>query len=120
MSLLQTLKEEQKALLSGKEDKKAKNFRPGDLLKVGVRIKEGKRERIQIFEGLCLGRRNRGLHSTFTVRKLSSGVGVERVFPLYGPLIDSLAIVRKGAVRQAKLYYMRKLRGKAARIKERR
>ena len=95
-------------------------FKSGDTVKVNVRIVEGKAERIQAFEGLCIAVKNRGLNSSFTVRKISHGEGVERVFPLYSPLIDSIVLVRKGVVRRAKLYYMRDLAGKAARIVEKR
>ena len=95
------------------------DFAPGDTVSVAVKIKEGDRERIQAFEGICIARNNRGLHSTFTVRKISYGEGVERVFPLYSKLIDSITLVRRGHVRRAKLYYLRDLTGKAARIKER-
>lgn len=93
-------------------------FAPGDTLKVSIKIKEGDKERVQAFEGVCLGRRNRGINSSFVVRKLSSGIGVERVFPLYSPKI-SIEVVRRGAVRRAKLYYLRNRTGKAARIEER-
>lgn len=93
------------------------NFAPGDTLRVSVKISEGDKERLQAFEGVCLGRRNRGINSSFVVRKLSNGVGVERVFPLFSPKI-TIAVLRKGAVRRAKLYYLRKRVGKAARIEE--
>jgi large subunit ribosomal protein L19 len=93
-------------------------FRPGDTLKVGVKIIEGKTERLQYFQGLCIARSNDYINSTFTVRKISNGEGVERKFPLYSPRIASIEVVKKGLVRRAKLYYMRNLRGKAARIKE--
>ncbi len=93
-------------------------FRPGDTLRVNVRIVEGTRERIQAFEGVCIARKNAGLNSSFTVRKISYGEGVERVFPLYGPRVDSIEVVRRGAVRRAKLYYLRGRRGKSARIAE--
>lgn len=99
------------------EGKSIPDFAPGDTLKVSVKIKEGDKERLQAFEGVCLGRRNRGINSSFVVRKLSNGVGVERVFPLYSPKI-TIAVLRKGAVRRAKLYYLRKRVGKAARIEE--
>ena len=108
-------KKEQERLMTGKE---IPDFRPGDTLRVMVKVKEGEKERIQAFEGVCLARRNRGLGSSFTVRKLSSGVGVERVFPLLSPKI-SISLVRRGDVRRAKLYYLRNLSGKAARIAER-
>jgi len=94
------------------------DFRPGDTILVKVKVKEGSRERLQAFEGVCLARRNRGLNSAFTVRKISHGEGVERVFQTYSHAIDSIEIKRRGAVRRAKLYYLRDLQGKAARIKE--
>ena len=94
-------------------------FRPGDTLRVNVKVIEGTRERVQAFEGVCIARANRGIGSSFTVRKISYGEGVERVFPLYSPRIDSIEVVRQGAVRRAKLYYLRGLTGKAARIAER-
>ena len=94
------------------------DFRPGDTLKVNVRVVEGTRERIQAFEGVCIARRNAGLNSSFTVRKISYGEGVERVFPLYSPRVESIEVVRHGAVRRAKLYYLRGRRGKSARIAE--
>ena len=93
-------------------------FSPGDTIIVQVKVKEGNRERLQAFEGFVLAKRNRGLNSSFTVRKISHGEGVERVFQLHSPLIASIVVVRKGDVRRAKLYYMRDLRGKKARIKE--
>jgi large subunit ribosomal protein L19 len=95
-------------------------FRPGDTLRVGVKVVEGERTRVQNFEGVCIARANRGLGSSFTVRKISFGEGVERVFPLYSPNVDSIDVVRRGAVRRAKLYYLRGRTGKAARIAERR
>ena len=95
------------------------DFQPGDTLRVRVKVVEGTRERIQAFEGLCIGRKNAGLNSSFTVRKISYGEGVERVFPLYSPRIDGIEVVRRGDVRRAKLYYLRGRRGKAARIAER-
>ncbi|PHK50716.1 50S ribosomal protein L19 [Staphylococcus edaphicus] len=94
------------------------SFRPGDTLKVHVRIIEGTRERIQVFEGVVIKRRGGGISETFTVRKISSGVGVERTFPLHTPKIETIEVKRRGKVRRAKLYYLRELRGKAARIKE--
>jgi large subunit ribosomal protein L19 len=94
-------------------------FTAGDTLKVNVRVKEGERERIQAYEGLCVARKNAGLNSSFTVRKISFGEGVERVFPLYSPRLESITVVRRGEVRRAKLYYLRTLRGKSARITER-
>ncbi|PTI67076.1 50S ribosomal protein L19 [Staphylococcus succinus] len=94
------------------------SFRPGDTLRVHVRIIEGTRERIQVFEGVVIKRRGGGISETFTVRKVSSGVGVERTFPLHTPKIETIEVKRRGKVRRAKLYYLRELRGKAARIKE--
>jgi large subunit ribosomal protein L19 len=93
-------------------------FRSGDTLRVHVKIKEGDKERIQVFEGTCIGLRRAANHSTFTVRKMSFGHGVERIFPLHSPVLDKIEVVRSGRVRRAKLYYLRKLRGKAARLKE--
>jgi large subunit ribosomal protein L19 len=93
-------------------------FDPGDTLRVNVRVREGDKERIQAFEGVCIARKNGGITETFTVRKVSSGIGVERVFPLHSPSVESITVVRRGRVRRAKLYYLRALRGKAARIKE--
>ncbi|MEO1365743.1 MAG: 50S ribosomal protein L19 [Acidobacteriota bacterium] len=95
-------------------------FRPGDTLKVHVRVVEGKKERIQIFQGVVIARKGGGTRETFTVRKISGGIGVERVFPLHSPVLDKIEVVRRGKVRRAKLYYLRELRGKAARIAERR
>ncbi|OPA77561.1 50S ribosomal protein L19 [Paenibacillus selenitireducens] len=94
------------------------NFRPGDTLKVHVKVIEGSRERIQLFEGVVIKRRGGGISETFTVRKISYGVGVERTFPLHSPKIEKIEVARRGKVRRAKLYYLRNLRGKAARIKE--
>jgi large subunit ribosomal protein L19 len=96
------------------------DFAPGDTVRVNVKVTEGSRERVQAFEGVCIARSNRGLNSAFTVRKLSYGEGVERIFPLYSPRIDSIEVVRRGAVRRAKLYYLRGLTGKKARIPEKR
>tara|TARA_B110000503_G_C7035054_1_gene365724 strand:+ start:638 stop:1015 length:378 start_codon:yes stop_codon:yes gene_type:complete len=93
-------------------------FSPGDTVVVQVKVKEGARERLQAFEGVCIGKRNRALNSAFTLRKISHGVGVERTFQTYSPLIDSISVKRRGDVRQAKLYYLRELSGRAARIKE--
>jgi large subunit ribosomal protein L19 len=93
-------------------------FNPGDTIVVQVKVKEGDRERIQAFEGVVIAKRNRGFNSAFTVRKISHGVGVERTFQTHSPIIDSVSVVRRGDVRQAKLYYLRELSGKAARIKE--
>ena len=95
-------------------------FRPGDTVKVQVKVVEGDKERLQAFEGICIRRRGGGLSATFTVRKVTYGVGVERTFPLHSPSIDRIEVLRQGQVRRAKLYYLRKLKGKAARIKERR
>ena len=99
-------------------EKKIPDFFPGDIVKVGVRITEGKKDRIQYFEGVCIARKNRDLNSSFTVRKISHGVGVERTFQAYSPLVDSVKLKRRGDVRQAKLYYLRDLAGRAARITE--
>jgi large subunit ribosomal protein L19 len=96
------------------------NFRPGDELKVHVRVIEGNKSRVQVFQGLVISRRGSGIRETFTVRKISYGVGVERVFPVHAPVIEKIELVRKGEVRRAKLYYLRDLRGKAAKIRERR
>jgi large subunit ribosomal protein L19 len=98
--------------------KEVPEFGPGDTLVVQVKVKDGERERLQAFEGVVIGKRNRGLNSAFTVRKISHGVGVERTFQTYSPLVDSIEVKRRGDVRQAKLYYLRELSGKAARIKE--
>jgi large subunit ribosomal protein L19 len=107
------------ALEAEQMNKDIPEFRPGDTLVVEVKVVEGNRERLQSFEGVVIGKRNRGLNSAFTLRKVSNGVGVERTFQTYSPLIDSVRLVRRGDVRQAKLYYLRELSGKAARIKER-
>ena len=98
--------------------KEIPDFRPGDTVVVQVKVKEGERERLQAFEGVVLGKRNRGINSAFTVRKISSGIGVERTFQTYSQLVDSITIKRRGDVRQAKLYYLRELSGRKARIKE--
>ncbi len=95
-------------------------FRPGDTLRVQVRVREGDKQRLQNFEGVCIGRRGGGISETFTLRKVSSGIGVERIFPLHSPGLAEIKVVRQGRVRRAKLYYLRKLSGKAARIRERR
>jgi large subunit ribosomal protein L19 len=95
------------------------DFRPGDTVRVMVRVREGDKERLQAFEGVCIGRRGAGVSATFTVRKVSAGVGVERIFPLHSPSVAEIALVRRGRVRRAKLYYLKKLSGKASRIKER-
>jgi len=118
MNLIQTLEAEQIAKLSAA--KKIPEFRPGDTLRVGVKVVEGDRTRVQAYEGVCIARSNKGMGSSFTVRKISFGEGVERVFPLYSPNIDSIDVVRKGVVRRAKLYYLRGRTGKSARIAERR
>lgn len=118
MNLIQTLEAEAIAALA--ENKKIPEFRAGDTVKVGVKVIEGERTRIQNYEGVCIARSNKGMGSNFTVRKMSFGEGVERVFPLYSPNIDSIEVVRKGVVRRAKLYYLRGLTGKKARIAERR
>ncbi|MEA3015464.1 MAG: large subunit ribosomal protein [Sphingomonadales bacterium] len=118
MNLIQQLEAEQIEKLT--ESKTIPEFRPGDTLRVGVRVVEGERTRIQNFEGVCIARSNKGVGSSFTVRKISFGEGVERVFPLYSPNVDSIEVVRRGAVRRAKLYYLRGRTGKAARIAERR
>jgi large subunit ribosomal protein L19 len=93
-------------------------FRPGDTLRVNVRVKEGDKERLQAFEGVCIARRGSGVSETFTVRKISNGVGVERIFPVHSPMLAEIAVVRRGRVRRAKLYYLRHLTGKATRIRE--
>ena len=118
MNIIQQLEAEQIESLT--EKRAIPEFRPGDTLRVGVKVVEGDRTRIQNFEGVCIARANKGLGSSFTVRKISFGEGVERVFPLYSPNIDSIEVVRRGAVRRAKLYYLRGRTGKAARIAERR
>ncbi len=118
MNLIQTIEAEQIAKFA--ESKKVPEFRAGDTLRVGVRVVEGERTRVQNFEGVCIARSNRGMGSNFTVRKMSFGEGVERVFPLYSPNIDSIEVVRRGVVRRAKLYYLRGRTGKSARIAERR
>lgn len=118
MNLIQQLEAE--AIEQFKAGKDIPEFRPGDTVRVGVRVVEGERTRVQAYEGVCIARSNRGLGSNFTVRKMSFGEGVERVFPLYSPNIDSITVVRKGVVRRAKLYYLRGRTGKRARIAERR
>ena len=127
MNLLQTLEAEQMAALAGAKPRP--DFRPGDTLKVNVKVVDATydektkqmktRERIQAYEGVCIARQGQGLNESFTVRKISYGEGVERVFPIFSPLVDSVEVVRKGRVRRAKLYYLRGRRGKAARIAER-
>jgi len=118
MNLIQTLEQEAIAELATK--KNIPEFRAGDTLKVGVKVIEGDRTRVQNYEGVCIARSNKGMGSNFTVRKISFGEGVERVFPLYSPNVESIEVVRRGAVRRAKLYYLRGRTGKKARIAERR
>ena len=118
MNLIQQLEAEAIEHLS--EGKTIPDFRPGDTVRVGVRVVEGERTRVQNYEGVCIARASRGMGSNFTVRKISFGEGVERVFPLYSPNIESITIVRRGVVRRAKLYYLRGRTGKRARIAERR
>jgi large subunit ribosomal protein L19 len=117
MNLIQQLEKEQVAKLSAGKD--IPEFGPGDTVLVNYKVVEGERSRIQAYEGVCIGRAGAGLNENFTVRKISYGEGVERVFPLYSPMIDSIKVVRRGRVRRAKLYYLRGRRGKAARITER-
>jgi len=102
------------------EQRPVPEFEPGDTVRINVKVVEGQRERVQAFEGVCIARKNDGINSNFTVRKISYGEGVERVFPLYSPRIDSIQVIRRGKVRRAKLYYLRGRRGKSARIAERR
>ncbi|MGE0155202.1 MAG: 50S ribosomal protein L19 [Reyranellaceae bacterium] len=116
MNLIQTLNKEQADKLAAQ--RAVPDFEPGDTLKVHVKVVEGDRERVQVFEGLCIARKNAGINSSFTVRKISYGEGVERVFPLYSPRLDEIEVVRKGVVRRAKLYYLRGRTGKSARIVE--
>ena len=116
MNLIQQIEAEEIA----KAAKQVPEFRPGDTVRVGVRVVEGERTRVQNYEGVCIARANKGIGSNFTVRKMSFGEGVERVFPLYSPNIESITVVRKGVVRRAKLYYLRGRTGKRARIAERR
>ena len=116
MNTIEKLEQEEIARLS--EGRSLPEFAPGDTLRVNVKVVEGTRERIQAFEGVCIAKKNRGVNSSFTVRKISYGEGVERVFPLYSPRIDSIELVRRGDVRRAKLYYLRERRGKSARIAE--
>ena len=117
MNILQKLEARlQKQLID--TSKAVPNFRPGDTVKVNVRIVEGASERIQAYEGVCIARSNKGMNSNFTVRKISNGEGVERVFPLFSPVLESVVVVRRGEVRRAKLYYIRELTGKRARIRE--
>ncbi len=117
MNVIEDLEREESARLTG--GKKTPDFQPGDTVRVNVRIKVGERERIQAFEGVCIARSGGGLQENFTVRKISFGEGVERVFPVLSPMIESIEVKRRGAVRRAKLYYLRDRRGKSARIAER-
>ncbi|GBF56978.1 50S ribosomal protein L19 [Candidatus Phycosocius bacilliformis] len=117
MNIIETLDAEEVARVS--DGKSIPEFSPGDTLRVNVKIKEGDRERVQAYEGVCIARSGGGINANFTVRKISFGEGVERVFPLYSPNVESIVVVRKGKVRRAKLYYLRDRRGKSARIAER-
>jgi large subunit ribosomal protein L19 len=117
MNIVETLEQEQIQRLLA--ERGVPEFRPGDTLRVSVKVVEGTRERLQAFEGVCIARRNRGVNSSFVVRKISYGEGVERIFPLYSPRIAEIAVLRRGRVRRAKLYYLRGRTGKAARIAER-
>lgn len=116
MNTLQQLEQDYMAEMKAK--RAVPDFGPGDTLRVHVKVTEGQRERIQAYEGVCIARKNAGLNSSFTVRKISFGEGVERVFPLFAPIVDKVEVVRKGRVRRAKLYYLRDRRGRAARIAE--
>ena len=118
MNVIEEIEREHMAELTA--EKSVPDFQPGDTVKVNVKVIEGSRERIQAFEGVCIARAGGGLNENFTVRKISYGEGVERVFPIYSPLVDSIELMRRGRVRRAKLYYLRGLTGKAARIVERR
>lgn len=117
MNMIEQIEQEEAARVLG--DKEIPDFSAGDTLRVHVRIKEGERERIQVFEGVCIARNGGGLNESYTVRKISFGEGVERVFPVYSPNVEKIEIKRKGKVRRAKLYYLRDRRGKSARIAER-
>lgn len=117
MTVISDLEKEEAARVT--RGKRIPNFAPGDTVRVNVKIKEGERERVQAFEGVCIARSGGGLHESFTVRKISFGEGVERVFPVLSPMIESIEVKRRGAVRRAKLYYLRDRRGKSARIAER-
>ena len=117
MNIIETLEAEQAAKLA--QTSKVPSFQPGDTVVVNVKVKEGERTRVQAYEGVCIARSGGGLNESFTVRKISYGEGVERVFPIYSPMIDSVKVVRRGKVRRAKLYYLRDRRGKSARIAER-
>jgi large subunit ribosomal protein L19 len=116
MNIIQQIEKEQLDKLAA--GKTIPDFAPGDTVTVNVKVKEGERTRVQAYEGVCIGRHGGGINESFTVRKISYGEGVERVFPIYSPMIDSIKVVRRGAVRRAKLYYLRGLRGKSARILE--
>lgn len=118
MNMIEQLESEQIARLS--EGREIPEFAPGDTLRISVRVVEGSRSRLQAFEGVCIARSNKGVNSNFTVRKLSYGEGVERVFPIYSPLVEKIEVMRRGDVRRAKLYYLRGRTGKAARISEKR
>jgi large subunit ribosomal protein L19 len=117
MNIIQTIEAEQAAKLGA--NNKIPEFQPGDTVIVNVKVKEGERTRVQAYEGVCIARNGGGLQESFTVRKISYGEGVERVFPVFSPMIDSIKVVRRGKVRRAKLYYLRDRRGKSARIAER-
>ena len=117
MNIIEQLDKEQLDILVAKRD--VPEFQAGDTLRIHVKVTEGTRERVQVFEGVCIARKNAGINSAFTVRKISYGEGVERIFPLYSPRINRIEVVRRGVVRRAKLYYLRGLRGKSARIAER-
>jgi large subunit ribosomal protein L19 len=117
MNVIETLEKEEAQRLT--KSKKIPDFQPGDTVRVNVRIKEGERERVQAYEGVCIARAGHGLNESFTVRKISFGEGVERLFPVMSPMIESIEVKRRGAVRRAKLYYLRDRRGKSARIAER-
>lgn len=116
MNIIQQLEAEQATALAAQRG--VPEFRPGDTVKVNVKVTEGERSRVQAYEGMCIARSGQGLNESFTVRKISFGEGVERVFPLYSPMIDSIEVIRRGRVRRAKLYYLRSRRGKSARIAE--
>jgi large subunit ribosomal protein L19 len=118
MNIIEKLNQENIAKLTAERD--IPDFAPGDTVRIHVKVVEGTRERVQMFEGVCIARKHRGVNSSFTVRKISHGEGVERVFPLYSPKIDKIEVAKRGAVRRAKLYYLRGRRGKSARIKEKR
>ncbi len=118
MNVIDAIEQEQMA--EARAGREVPDFRPGDTVRVNVRVTEGSRQRVQAFEGVCISRTSRGMGSSFTVRKVSYGEGVERVFPLYAPIIEGIEVVRQGSVRRAKLYYLRGRSGKSARIRERR